>query len=93
MRPPKDGGIAFCLEILPGLAGLFGIGWIYSGNTSTGVILLAGGIFWFLIIVVAAFITASAACLCTVPLSLVGTAISSVMLNNYTKQHPELFGV
>jgi hypothetical protein len=80
------------LEILPGLFGIFGIGWIYSENTGLGTILLIGGIFWFLIIIAAAVITATAACFCTVPLSLVGTAISSFFLYQYTKQHPEIFG-
>jgi len=92
MRPPKDRGIAMVLEIVGGLFGLFGIGWIYSGNTAVGVMLLAGGIFWIIIIIIAAAISAAAACFCTVPLSLVVTAVSSFSLFNYTKQHPELFG-
>lgn len=91
-RPPKDRNVAIILEILPGLFGLYGFGWIYSGNTGTGIMLLVGGLIWAVIVVIAATITASVACFCTVPVNLIAVAVSATMLNNYTKNHPELFG-
>lgn len=39
-----DKGIALVLEILPAIFGVFGIGWIYSGRTNTGFILLISGL-------------------------------------------------
>jgi len=38
-RPLKDRNIALILEILPGLFGLVGFGWIYSNKTDTGIFL------------------------------------------------------
>lgn len=91
-RPLKDRNMALVLEILPGLFGLYGFGWIYSGNSGLGITLLIGGIIWAIIVVVAAVLTASAACFCTVPVNIVAVALSAISLNNYTKSHPELFG-
>lgn len=38
-RPPKDRSIAIILEILPGLFGILGIGWIYAENTAVGILI------------------------------------------------------
>jgi hypothetical protein len=45
-RPLKDRSIAIILEILPGLFGILGIGWIYSGKTGTGLAWLIGYLIW-----------------------------------------------
>jgi len=91
-RPLKDRNIALVLEILPGLFGLYGFGWIYSGNTSAGIMILIGGLVWAFIVVAAAMLTATAACFCTVPVNIVAVALSAFFLNGYTKKHTELFG-
>jgi TM2 domain-containing membrane protein YozV len=92
VRPPKDRNIAILLEILPGLFGILGIGWIYSGKTSTGLAWLIGYLVWVVIVVVAAIISGFMACFCTVPINLVCVGISAYNLNNYTKSNPQLFG-
>jgi hypothetical protein len=92
-RPPKDRSIAMVLEILPGLFGFLGFGWIYSGNTSTGVAWLIGMLVWDVIAIIVAVISGSLACICTVPISLVLIAISASSLSKYTKAHPQLFGI
>lgn len=41
---PPNKGTALVLEVLPALFGVFGIGWIYSGRTNTGIMLLIAGL-------------------------------------------------
>lgn len=92
-RPPKDRSVALILEILPGLFGFLGFGWIYSGNTQTGILWLAGLLMWTIAAVIIDVVTAGFGCLCTLPISLALIAISVSNLNTYIKNHPELFGV
>lgn len=91
-RPPKDKSIALILELLPGFFGFLGFGWIYSGNTNTGVLLLAGMIVWSIIAVGLVVLTGGLACFCTLPINLAVVGGSAYFLNQYTKEHPELFG-
>jgi hypothetical protein len=91
-RPPKDKSIALILEILPGLFGLLGIGWIYSGNTTTGVLWLIGFLVWTIVATVISVATVGIGIICWLPISIGLIAISAISLNNYTKAHPELFG-
>lgn len=93
MRPLKDKSIAMILEILPGLFGLYGFGWIYSGNSSTGIMLLVGGLIWDFIAILSGVLTAGFACFCTIPVNILVITFSSMRLNTYIKEHPELFGV
>jgi TM2 domain-containing membrane protein YozV len=91
-RPAKDRNLALVLEIVAGLFGILGIGWIYSGKTSTGLIWLIGYLVWVGIAVIAAALSGGLACLCTVPVNLVCVGISAYNLNNYTKSDPQTFG-
>ncbi|NJN67731.1 MAG: hypothetical protein HC884_13985 [Chloroflexaceae bacterium] len=52
--PPKDTGLAMILEILPGIFGFLGIGHIYAGYTTTGILLLIG---WWVILFILTVIT------------------------------------
>jgi hypothetical protein len=91
-RPLKDRSIALILEILPGLFGFLGLGWIYGGNTNTGLVWLVSVLVWDFIAFFIVVLTAGFGCFCTVPVNLTLIAISVSSLNTYTKQHPELFG-
>jgi hypothetical protein len=91
-KPPKDRSVALILEILPGLFGFLGFGWIYSGNTGTGIAWLLGFLFWDVMTVIISVITGGFALLCTIPISLTCIAISASTLNGYTKRNPRLFG-
>lgn len=91
-RPPKDKSIALILEIIPGLFGLLGIGWIYSGNTTTGILWLIGFLVWTIVATVISIATVGIGIICWLPISIGLIAISAISLNNYTKTHPELFG-
>jgi len=89
---PKDRSIALILEILPGLFGLLGFGWIYSGNTNTGIMWLIGVLVWDVFAIIIDVITGGFGCFCTLPVNIILVAVSASSLNTYTKQHPELFG-
>ncbi len=91
-RPLKDRSIALILEILPGLFGFYGIGRIYSGDTQTGILWLAGGLAWAFIAGLVSVFTGGIACFCTIPLNLAAVATATYLLNQYTKNHPEIFG-
>ncbi len=88
----KDLGLALILEILPALVGFFGIGWIYSGNVTVGVILLIGMLLWEGLGLVVAIATVGIGCLCLIPINLVVIAVSAFLLHSYARQRPELFG-
>jgi hypothetical protein len=84
--------MAYIIEILPALFGFLGFGWIYSGNATIGIILLLGFFGWSVIAGIIDVFTAGIGLLCTVPIGLVFIGLSTLLLNNYIKQHPELFG-
>lgn len=92
MRPAKDRSTALILEILPGLFGLLGFGWIYAGNTGVGIAWLVGMLIWTGIAAIIAVFSVGISLLCTLPISIAMIVISAVTLNNYTKQQAELFG-
>jgi hypothetical protein len=92
-KPPKDKNIALILEILPGLFGLLGFGWIYSGNTNTGILWLIGYLLFSIFAVIIDVATGGLACFCTFPVNIVAIVLSATSLNKYIKAHPELFGV
>jgi hypothetical protein len=100
MAPPqpvvpghKELSLALALEILPALVGVFGLGWIYAGNVTAGAILLVAMLMWEGLGLVVALFTLGAGCLCLIPINLIVIALSAFLLYNYTKQHPERFGV
>lgn len=89
-------GTTIVLEILPALFGIYGIGWIYSGQLSTGIILLIIGllVIWggYAVIFLGATVLSAvtmglgvfAYCIaCLVPLlQLAGAAASAIALDN-----------
>ena len=91
-HPPKSRSTALILELLPGLFGFYGIGWIYANKTGLGVGLLIGGLVWAAIAVTINAATAGIGLICTLPINIAAVVISSVMIHNYTKEHPEMFG-
>lgn len=91
-RPMKDRSIALILEILPGLFGFLGFGWIYAGDVNTGVVFLIGYLAAAVVFVIADVISGGICCFFTVPLQILIIAVSTNRLNQYVKAHPELFG-
>jgi hypothetical protein len=91
-RPAKDRSVALILEILPGLFGLLGFGWIYAGNLGVGLAWLVGMLIWTGIAAVIAIFSVGISLICTLPVSIAMIVISAVTLNNYTRKKGELFG-
>jgi hypothetical protein len=89
--PKKDRSLAIVLEIVPGLFGLLGIGWIYSGFTGAGLAWLVGFLLWNMIALVIAIFTAGIGCLCTLPVNLVVLIASVMALNSQILSHNEQF--
>jgi hypothetical protein len=75
-----------------GFFGLPGIGWIYSGQTNTGVILLVVMVVLNVIGVFVGFLTFFTSCFCSIPLIIIVMGVSSFLLYNHTKEHTEIFG-
>ena len=95
-KPTPSKGTALVLEVLPAIFGIFGIGWIYSGRTQTGIILLIAGFIFIWGGYIAIFLGSTvltaitfglgsvAYCLvCLVPfVQILGAAASTFALNN-----------
>lgn len=92
VRPPKDRSIAIILELLPGFFAFLGIGWIYAGQTTTGVIVLVADLVCNVIFAIIGAATLGIAFCLTVPLQLAAIAVSTYLLYQYTKKRPDLFG-
>jgi hypothetical protein len=90
-RSPKDRVVALVLEILPGLIGFLGFGWIYAGNMTVGLILLISFLIWNILAVVLSIITLSIFLCLYIPVNITVISLSAIFLYNYTKQHPEHF--
>ncbi len=89
--PTKSKSTGMLLEIGIGLFALMGFGWIYAGQTSTGVVLVIVNIllnlgYWFV-----ATLTAGFSLLCTVPLQIAAVVISASKLNSYMSKNPDKF--
>ncbi|HEY7021182.1 MAG TPA: hypothetical protein VH349_08695 [Ktedonobacterales bacterium] len=68
------------VEAILAFFGIYGVGWLISGETSIGIALLIAGFVWDAIFVAAA-ITVLGLC-CVVPLQLIFVALSAFQLNN-----------
>jgi hypothetical protein len=68
------------VEAILAFFGIYGVGWLMAGETTTGVILLLTGLVWDAVFVAAAF-TVVGLC-CVVPLQLIFVALSAFQLNN-----------
>ncbi len=91
-RALKDRTLALVAEILPGIFGFLGIGWIYSGNTTAGILTLIGFLGWNFIALILDALTVGLFLCLHLPANLIAVAVSSFLLYNYTKKHTELFG-
>lgn len=87
----KDRSLAVLLEVLPGLFGFLGIGWLYAGNIAVGLSLLIGYLLFIGFEILIGSLTIGIACCFTLPLNVVAIAASALLLNNYAEQHPESF--
>jgi hypothetical protein len=87
----KDKSVAIILEILPAFFGILGIGWIYGGNTNGGIGWLIGFLVWNGIALFLDVVTLGIFLCVHIPVNIGLIALSTIMLNNYIKQNPEVF--
>jgi hypothetical protein len=64
---------------------VMGIGWLISGRTSTGVLLLAGYLIWLAVATLLTILTFGLFVFCFAPIHLAVVAVSTVMLYNRLK--------
>jgi hypothetical protein len=84
-QPPKDPTVGLLLELI-GFVGFLGIGWIWAGETATGVALLVGWlIFLPIYYVICFFLMFIVIGFCLLPLPLLVPIISGVVLMNRLK--------
>jgi hypothetical protein len=91
-QPAKQRGLAIVLEAVLGIFSLPGIGWLYAGNTTVGAVLLVGFLFAQVIMFTIDLFTIGLFTCIHAPAWIVTVLLSSILLYNYTKQHPESFG-
>ena len=87
----KDRSLPLIFEILPGLFGFLGFGWIYAGETNKGITWLISVFVWDIVAVFIVALTAGFGASLTIPINIVLVAVSASSLNTHVLQHPELF--
>lgn len=84
VRPgAKSKSTAMILEIVGGLFGFLGIGWLYACQTQTGLLIMFGNIIAQIVI---ALFTLFVGVLCTLPIAI---GLSAYMLNEHIKKSPD----
>lgn len=78
----KSKSTALILEVVAGLFGFLGIGWIYAGETQKGIVILVGNLVVQLLVLI---FTVFFGVICTIPLS---AGISAYLLNEHIKKSP-----
>ena len=75
---------ALIAEILLSLFGVYGVGWLIAGETTTGIVLLVCSflLFWPLAITIAIFTFGFGVFICDLPLAIGGIVLNAVLLNN-----------
>ena len=79
-QSPSSGPVI--VEVILGLFGIFGVGWLAAGKTPIGLILLVLSAAWWVVSAFAAVHTVFVGCCGIIPLNLVFVAVSASMLHN-----------
>lgn len=74
---------AFTIELIGGLFGFFGLGYMYAGKTSEGVVRLIMGIGWNITVAIAASITVGICAFVALPVYIVVAIASANAVKNY----------
>lgn len=84
----RDPNTAFVLELLLGLFGFLGIGWVYAGKTTLGIVMLVS---WWLIVGVGlggSVLTGFIGCCLWLPVHFVVPLVSAMLIRNEIEQNP-----
>jgi hypothetical protein len=77
--------IAIIIEIIFGLGGALGMGWLYVGNFGRAALIFTGYIVFCIIEAILGFVTIGMAAFCFAPLNMLAIAFSSIKLREYIR--------
>jgi hypothetical protein len=75
---------AIVVEVILDLFGIYGVGWLIAGETTTGILLLVGSFIWWAIAGIGIFFTAGFGLICIFPLNIVFLLLSVILLSQRT---------
>jgi len=87
-QPRQKSFTPVLIEILLAIFGIYGVGWLMIGETTTGLLLLLGGLAWSTFVVGGSVATAFTGACCLVPLHVLFIALSATLLSNRIKAMP-----
>ena len=79
-RRPEGGAVA--VEAILALFGVYGVGWLMSGITTSGAVIMSLGFVWDALVIVVSIATLGIGSLCLVPLHFLFVTLSTVMLSS-----------
>jgi hypothetical protein len=85
---PQANGSALLIEILLNCLGLYGVGWLLSGNTTVGVLLLIGSLVLWPLMGLLIILTLGFALFFVAPLALGLIVCNAVLLSKATRSIP-----
>jgi len=77
--------IAIIIEIIFGMGGALGMGWLYVGNFGRAALFFIGYIVFCIVEAVLGFVTLGMAAFCFAPLNILAIAFSSIKLREYVR--------
>ena len=87
----RNRNTALILEVVFGIFGMLGVGWIYAGQTGRGAGILVTCLVIEFALCAGVVLSSGIGFVCFVPILMIAVAVSVYYLNRYTQQHPELF--
>jgi hypothetical protein len=75
---------AIIVETILDLFGIFGVGWLIAGETTTGIILLVASCLWWSVAVLITIFTVGIGLICILPLDLIFLLLSVILLAQRT---------
>lgn len=78
---PKAKGTALAIEAVAAFFGIFGVGWLYSGNTTLGIAFLLAGFCWAALVFIVTLVSFGFGLLCLAPVHM-ALVVGSVLLLN-----------
>ncbi len=87
-KPMPDPSTAFVLELVLGLFGFLGIGWVYAGRTTLGLVMLVG---WWVIVIGGlggSFVTGGLGCCLWLPVHVGAPIVSALLVRSEIEKNP-----
>ena len=80
--PRKPEGSAVAVEAILALFGVYGVGWLMSGITTTGAVIMSLGFVWDALMIVVSVATLGIGALCLVPMHFLFVTLTTVILSS-----------